>query len=809
MSSKRNIPRPLSEDEIEDILSGIEKVTYGVKSATTLAQTEIKNLLRSQLESIELVPAAIPEMKKTIRNQYYRSIIEPQTPVGFLVSEALSQPIMQMTMNTFHQSGSSKNMSNGIDALKELFNVSESRKAYNMVINFNTCDLDYNDVFDMRTKIVEVSFESLIKNYDYVSASQTVPAWTNGYLRLTKQKLPNYQWSLRLFLDTNRMLAFKVSLSKIIQMIKEKAPPNIVIVPSPMSIGVLDLYPDEDQIDKQLGANSSLLFLSVSVLPTIQEFIISGVKGVEGIFPMSHPVLSIIIEEIPIEKGGNQFFLSFSRLQMKKTGIGLTELEKLFSFVDIEILDPQETGIPSDEGVYIVMPESAKNEKGYTYPVKFVKDLLKKEEDRMNEEERRVKEQSLITNEMLESLSKEEVLRLQSKAKGYIAKASDFYQSSKCWYAETNGKNFIEIIKLPEVDPLYSYSNDFYEVSELLGIEATRSILIMEFKNVLLQEEYINSRHIGLIVDIMTNLGRLNPISFYGAGRFGQGAMSLATNQQTMKVFTQAAAFGKKEKVDSVSASIMVGKQAKIGAGFVEVLPAKSKVPPQPNPVQFTEKIDETYTSQILEETLTTENTAENNQAYTDVLSVNIPNPIYAREQKTQPKKLVSDVPISTPKLISPTLIQVASSIKDIEVIGEETLENTVIQDPESQKEIVQVPVKKNQTITEKNVLDIPEEPLVPPSLVPSLVPPSLKRPTAQPTAQLSQAPTTTLAPTTPLGPPSLPAKKKGLSDLMNRVNKKKEEKETGAVVPPRVVSTPKKQPAINVEENINTLSNL
>ena len=100
MSSKRNIPRPLSEDEIEDILSGIEKVTYGVKSATTLAQTEIKNLLRSQLESIELVPAAIPDMKKTIRNQYYRSIIEPQTPVGFLVSEALSQPIMQMTMNS-------------------------------------------------------------------------------------------------------------------------------------------------------------------------------------------------------------------------------------------------------------------------------------------------------------------------------------------------------------------------------------------------------------------------------------------------------------------------------------------------------------------------------------------------------------------------------------------------------------------------------------------------------------------------------------------------------------------------------------
>jgi intein/homing endonuclease len=99
-SSKRNIPRPLTEEEIEDILSGIDKITYAVKSATELAQNEVKNLLRSQLQSIELVPAAIPEMKKTIRNQYNRSVIEPQTPVGFLVSEALSQPIMQMTMNS-------------------------------------------------------------------------------------------------------------------------------------------------------------------------------------------------------------------------------------------------------------------------------------------------------------------------------------------------------------------------------------------------------------------------------------------------------------------------------------------------------------------------------------------------------------------------------------------------------------------------------------------------------------------------------------------------------------------------------------
>jgi hypothetical protein len=40
----------------------------------------------------------------------------------------------------------------------------------------------------------------------------------------------------------------------------------------------------------------------------------------------------------------------------------------------------------------------------------------------------------------------------------------------------------MEVIKLPEVDPYYTYSNDYYEISSILGIEATRTLLIMELK---------------------------------------------------------------------------------------------------------------------------------------------------------------------------------------------------------------------------------------------------------------------------------------------------------------------------------------
>lgn len=492
-------------------------------------------------------------------------------------------------------------MSSGIDALKELFNVSEERKNYNMNIHFNIRDLEYNQIFDLRTKLVEVKLESIIKSYDYIPSSEPIPEWTEGYLSLMKQALPHYEWRLRLVLDVNKMLSYKISMLKIIKMIKEKSPPNIVIVPSPIALGILDLYPKEDEIDRQFGQNSSLMFLSVSVLPIIQQFLLSGIEGIEGLFPTSIPILSIISEEIPVEEGGDEFYLSFSRSQMRKTGIGSKEIQKLFYLSGIKVLENTE------DGMYIQMPMGAKRESYYMSPVKFINELLEQEEKKMDEEERQMKTKHI---------------------KGYIAKPSEFYQSSKCWIAETNGKNFLEVIKLPEVDPYYTYSNDFYETSSMLGIEATRSLLMMELKNVLVREEYINMRHISLLVDVMTNLGRLTPISFYGAMRFGQGALSLATNQQSMKVFMGSAAFGKREKVDSVSASVMLGKKAKIGTGFVDII-STTKIPKNKSSTSDEGSL-ELQNEEIAEQNI------ETNQAYMDVMFNNYEGEIYGRRNSRE-----------------------------------------------------------------------------------------------------------------------------------------------------------------------------
>ena len=765
-ATKKYTPRRLTEDEIDDILSGLERPTYLIKSATNMAVDQIKSLLRKQLQSIELVPEAIPEMKKTIRMQYNRSQIEPHTRVGFLVSEALAQPITQMTLNTFHSSGSSKNVSSGIDALKEIFNGSEERKAYNMNIHFNRCDLNYEDIFDLRTKIVEVSFESIISGFEYRRSTETLPDWTKSYLKLTNQPfpLPEYSWSLRLTLDVDRMLAYKISVPKILEMIKERAPPNIIAVPSPLAIGIIDLYPKDDEIDSSLGPNSSLLFLSVSVLGTIQQFRLGGIKGINAIFPTSTPIMSVIIEEIFFDvdetDGRSVYFLKLSKSKMKTTGIGIKDLKKLFKLTNPRIdVDPNSE---MDDGIFVKMPLNVNDP-----PVKFVTQLIASEEAELDKQEKE--------------------MRLQG-VKGFIAKNSEFLKSSKCWFAETNGKNFLEVIKLPEVNPYYSYSNDFYEVASLLGIEAVRNLLVLEIKNVLGKDEYINYRHISLLADVMCNLGRLTPISFYGAIRFGQGALSLATNQQSMRVFQNAAAFGKKELTNAVSSSVMLGKEPE---GYFEVRldPKKSRqildAQPQPSEQIFSEAVDEDFVK--VPDTLDLDAI---NQEYLDVMVTAPRSKLYSSPTKKKREVIeypeaIPQVTIAPPKIVSPPLAQIAKNIQDIPVFGEDVVETKVVQAPEKIKSLTQSIVPRDTSEE-----DVEEVRLV-----------KKKPPAATGTKDATGAATgaTTVAATVAAQESS---SKKSLGDLKSRLAKVKERKQQ---------SVKQNQPTetINVEENLDILQNL
>jgi DNA-directed RNA polymerase subunit A" len=141
------------------------------------------------------------------------------------------------------------------------------------------------------------------------------------------------------------------------------------------------------------------------------------------------------------------------------------------------------------------------------------------------------------------------------------------------WYIDTEGSNLRSFFAHPNVDMTRTISTNVWDIYNTLGIEASRKFLIEQFINVISSDgTFVNNSHISLLVDIMTFSGMVVSISRYGLKKEACGPMAKASFEESLENFIKSGVFGETEKIIGVSASIIMGKQAKIGTGICDVL---------------------------------------------------------------------------------------------------------------------------------------------------------------------------------------------------------------------------------------------
>ena len=136
------------------------------------------------------------------------------------------------------------------------------------------------------------------------------------------------------------------------------------------------------------------------------------------------------------------------------------------------------------------------------------------------------------------------------------------------WYVETDGSNFKKLLGHPIIEMETLESNNVWDIYETLGIEAAREFLISEFMGIM---EGINECHVKLLVDKMTFLGTVSSISRYTLKKDKSGPMSKASFEESVDNYLKSAFSGDIEKTKGVSTSIICGKRAKMGTGFVDL----------------------------------------------------------------------------------------------------------------------------------------------------------------------------------------------------------------------------------------------
>ena len=117
------------------------------------------------------------------------------------------------------------------------------------------------------------------------------------------------------------------------------------------------------------------------------------------------------------------------------------------------------------------------------------------------------------------------------------------------------------------------YTNNIYKMEKTFGIEAARSCLLIELRKILDHYGiYINARHLFVLIDAMTQNGKVTPLSRHGLKRANCSALKRCTFEEVVKVLHEAALKEEIDTVDGVSPCILTGKVANIGTQRCTVL---------------------------------------------------------------------------------------------------------------------------------------------------------------------------------------------------------------------------------------------
>ena len=136
----------------------------------------------------------------------------------------------------------------------------------------------------------------------------------------------------------------------------------------------------------------------------------------------------------------------------------------------------------------------------------------------------------------------------------------------------TTGTNLREFLQHDYVDTTRTNTNNINEVYEVLGIEAARSLIIIELSEIYKQNRP-NPKHIELMSDLITYRGILMQLDRHGINRKDDsGVISKASFEEIMNMFVKAAVFGETDNMKGVSANIMMGQMCKLGTNSFDVL---------------------------------------------------------------------------------------------------------------------------------------------------------------------------------------------------------------------------------------------
>ncbi len=133
----------------------------------------------------------------------------------------------------------------------------------------------------------------------------------------------------------------------------------------------------------------------------------------------------------------------------------------------------------------------------------------------------------------------------------------------------TAGSNLKKVLKLEEVDSTKTVTNDIFETYDVLGVEASRQLIIEEVMKVIANQGLnIDLRHIMLVADTMCVTGSVKGITRYGIVGEKSSVLARASFETPIKHIVEASVRGEKDPLNSIIGNLMINQPIPTGTGL-------------------------------------------------------------------------------------------------------------------------------------------------------------------------------------------------------------------------------------------------
>jgi DNA-directed RNA polymerase subunit A" len=141
------------------------------------------------------------------------------------------------------------------------------------------------------------------------------------------------------------------------------------------------------------------------------------------------------------------------------------------------------------------------------------------------------------------------------------------------WVINTLGSNLKRVFEIEGVDYTRTFSNNIFEVYDVLGVEAARNVIIKQAQYTMEEQGLgVDVRYVMLLSDLMTVEGDIRAIGRYGISGQKSSVLVRASFEETKKHLTAASIRGERDELRGTVENIMMNQVAPIGTGAFKLV---------------------------------------------------------------------------------------------------------------------------------------------------------------------------------------------------------------------------------------------